>query len=55
LAHGANERIRQFTWQQSAALLEELIIGAVHRKSPDLRLTSIAEPAMSAPLQVEGD
>jgi glycosyltransferase involved in cell wall biosynthesis len=55
LAHAANERIRQFTWQQSAAVLEELIIGAVHRKSPDLRLTSIAEPAMSAPLQVEGD
>jgi glycosyltransferase involved in cell wall biosynthesis len=55
LAHAANERIRQFTWQQSAALLEELIIGAVHRKSTELRLTSIAESSMSAPLQVEGD
>jgi len=56
LAHAANERIRQFTWKSSAALLEELIAGAVHRKSVELRFTPIgAEAALPAPLQVEGD
>jgi len=56
LAHAANQRIRQFTWQRSATLLEELLTGVVHPRSDELRLTSIgAEPAMSTPLQVEGD
>ena len=56
LAHAANERIKQFTWKRSADLLEELIAGAVHRKSAELRFTPIAaDPALSAPLQVEGD
>jgi O-antigen/teichoic acid export membrane protein/glycosyltransferase involved in cell wall biosynthesis len=56
LAYAASERMKQFSWKRSAALLEELVIGAVQGKSAEVRLASVVtESALITPLQVEGD
>jgi glycosyltransferase involved in cell wall biosynthesis len=56
LAYAASERMKQFSWKRSAALLEELVIGAVQGKSAEVRLAPVVpESALTTPLQAEGD
>jgi O-antigen/teichoic acid export membrane protein/glycosyltransferase involved in cell wall biosynthesis len=56
LANAASELIRRFTWRRSAALLEDLITGAVQRKCAELLVTPVtAKPDLTTALQMEGD
>jgi O-antigen/teichoic acid export membrane protein/glycosyltransferase involved in cell wall biosynthesis len=56
LASAAGERIRTFTWEGSASLLEELIASTVERKSTGLHFPLVsAESSLTTPLQAEGD
>jgi glycosyltransferase involved in cell wall biosynthesis len=56
LASAAGERIRTFTWEGSASLLEELIASTVERKSTGLHFPPVsAESSLTTPLQAEGD
>jgi glycosyltransferase involved in cell wall biosynthesis len=55
LARAANERIKQFTWRRSSDLLEEFIKGTVRRRCAERRLAVTTDPALTIPLQAEGD
>jgi O-antigen/teichoic acid export membrane protein/glycosyltransferase involved in cell wall biosynthesis len=56
LAYAAHERIKQFTWERSASLLEDFIMQTVEVKPTERHLAPITgDTALTIPLQAEGD
>jgi len=56
LAHAANKRIKQFTWERSSDLLQEFITASAQPKSPECQLPSCkSESSLMTPVQAEGD
>jgi L-malate glycosyltransferase len=56
LAQAANQRIKQFTWDRSANLLENFITSAVQCKFRERPLSSVADDhSLTIPIQAEGD